>query len=167
MPEAFVIRRATEADSEGVLSVLEIVAAERIFSAIDRPWSIEQERTYLRSLSPREATHVAVTDSGEIIGFQNLDLWAPLVNSMRHVGQVGTFLLPAWRRRGVGNALFRATQEFARSAGYSKFVIQVRASNTSAQAFYTSLGFGECGRFARQVRIDDMEDDEVMMEYSL
>jgi len=167
MPEVFVIRSATEANSRGILSVLEIVAAERIFSAIDRPWSIEQERTYLRMLSPREATQIAVADSGEIIGFQNLDLWAAFVNSMSHVGQVGTFLLPAWRRRGAGNALFRATQRFARSAGYSKFVIQVRASNTSAQAFYTSLGFQECGRFARQVRIDDMEDDEVMMEYFL
>src|SRR5262245_21876633 len=102
------IRRANEDDAEGILSVLEIVAAERVFSAIDQVWTIEQERGYLRSLSPREATHVATVDS-EIIGFQNLDLWAAVVKSMRHVGQIGTFLLPAWRRQGVGHALFEAT----------------------------------------------------------
>jgi ribosomal protein S18 acetylase RimI-like enzyme len=86
---------------------------------------------------------------------------------MSHVRQIGTFLLPAWRRHGVGHALFRFTQAFARDADYSKFVIQVRASNSSAQAFYKSLGFRECGRFSRQVRIDDQEDDEIMMEYFL
>jgi ribosomal protein S18 acetylase RimI-like enzyme len=166
-PQAFTILPAVEGDAEGILSVLRIVAAERVFSAIDRPWAIEQERIYLRSLSPREATHVAVVDSGAIIGFQNLDLWASIVNSMSHVGQIGTFLLPEWRRRGVGNALFKVTQAFARDAGYSKFVIQVRASNVSAQAFYRALGFRECGRFARQVRIDGHEDDEIMMEYFL
>jgi ribosomal-protein-alanine N-acetyltransferase len=167
MSDAFTVRRADEADAFGILKVLEIVAAERIFSAIDRPWGIEQERSYLRCLSSREATQVAVRDSGEIIGYQNLDLWAAPVRSMRHVGQIGTFLLPAWRRRGVGHALFQATRDFATAMEYSKFVIQVRASNTSAQEFYKSLEFRECGRFARQVRIDDQEDDEIMMEYFL
>jgi ribosomal protein S18 acetylase RimI-like enzyme len=167
MEGSFTIRRAGVADSEGILSVLKVVAAERIYSAIDRPWALDQERIYLRSLSPREATHVAVSGSGEIIGFQNLDLWAAVVQSMSHVGQIGTFLLPEWRRRGAGHALFRVTQSFARDAGYSKFVIQVRASNSSAEAFYKSLGFCECGRFSRQVRIDGQEDDEIMMEYFL
>lgn len=167
MSDDFAVRRAAESDSESILSVLTIVARERIYSAIDQPWALDRERTYLRSLSPREATHVAVVKSGEIIGFQNLDLWAAVVNSMSHVGQIGTFLLPAWRRRGVGNALFRATKWFARDADYGKFVIQVRASNTSALAFYKSLGFTECGRFTRQVRIDGREDDEIMMEYFL
>jgi ribosomal protein S18 acetylase RimI-like enzyme len=167
MGEPFVIRRAEESDSEGILSVLEIIAAERIHSAIDQPWALDQECNYLRSLSAREATHIAIVEAGEVIGFQNLDLWAAPVQSMRHVGQIGTFLLPAWRRQGVGQALFRVTQAFARAAGYRKFVIQVRASNSSAQAFYKSLGFRECGRFARQVRIDSQEDDENLMEFFL
>jgi GNAT superfamily N-acetyltransferase len=133
MAERFNIYRASEADSEAILAVLEIVAAERIYSAIDRPWALEQERSYLRSLSLREATHVAATESGEVVGFQTLDLWAAVVPSMSHVGQIGTFLLPAWRRQGAGHALFRVTQSFARDAGYGKFIIQVRASNSSAQ----------------------------------
>jgi len=167
MARDFTIRPAGESDSEGILAVLKVVAAERIYSAIDRPWAVEQERIYLRSLSLREATHIAVAGSGEVIGFQNLDLWATVVHSMRHVGQIGTFLMPAWRRQGVGHTLFGITQAFARHADYSKFVIQVRGSNSSAQAFYTSLGFRECGRFSRQVRIDNQEDDEIMMEYFL
>jgi ribosomal protein S18 acetylase RimI-like enzyme len=83
---------------------------------------------------------------------------------MAHVGQVGTFLLPAWRRKGVGRRLWNVTLEFARQARYRKLTACVRGVNTSAQAFYRCLGFQECGRLARQVVIDSVEDDEVLME---
>jgi RimJ/RimL family protein N-acetyltransferase len=84
-----------------------------------------------------------------------------------HVGQIGTFLRPAWRRRGIGEALFQRAVDFARQRDYLRFVIQVRASNTSAQAFYQRLGFRECGRLNRQVRIGPHEDDEILMEFFL
>ena len=83
---------------------------------------------------------------------------------MAHVGQLGTFVLPEWRGRGVGRALFRESSQFAQAAGFRKLVIQVRASNVSAQSFYTKLGFIECGRLSRQVVVDGREDDEVVME---
>jgi ribosomal protein S18 acetylase RimI-like enzyme len=159
------IRRASPEDATGIAAVLETIAAERIHSAIDRAWTIEEERHYLESLSPREALHVAVDAVRGTVGFQSLDLWSPLLTSMAHVGQVGTFLLPERRGRGVGRQLWSATELFARDAGYRKLVIQVRASNTSALAFYLRLGFQECGRLTRQVMIDGVEDDEVLMEF--
>ena len=158
------VRRASPADAAGIVAVLEVVAAERIYSAIDQVWTVEQEARYLASLSPREAFHVAVEASAGIIGFQSLDLWSSILTSMAHVGQIGTFLLPAWRGRGVGRHLWSATEVFAREAGYRKLAIQVRASNLGAQAFYRRLGFTECGRLTRQVSIDGVEDDEVLME---
>ena len=148
------------------MSVLAIVAAERVFSAIDRAWTVEQERSYLESLSPREVIHVAITERSEIIGLQVLDRWSTL-ESMAHVGHIGTFLLPAHRGRGIGHQLWEGTASFAREAGYRKLVIQVRATNTRAQAFYRDLGFRECGRLTRQVVIDGAEDDEVLMEVFL
>lgn len=161
------IRRATEADSPGIAAVMQAIVAERAYSAIDQAWTIDEERRYLNSLSPREAVHVAIVESGQIVGVQPLDLWAPGFPSMSHVAQAGTFLLPEWRRRGLGRALFQTTVRFARGAGYAKIVIQVRASNAHAQAFYLRLGFQECGRLRRQVRIDGKEDDEILMEYFL
>lgn len=158
------IRRATEQDASGIAAVLEQIAAERIHSAIDQPFTVEQESEYIRSLSPREIFHVAIDESGHIVGFQSLDLWARSLNSMRHVGQIGTFLLAEWRRRGLGCELFRSTEAFARRAEYTKLLIQVRASNLAAQRFYGRLGFEECGRLRRQVRIDDVDDDEILME---
>ena len=161
---AVTIRRATPSDAPGIAAVLEVIASERIHSAIDRAWSVEEERSYLESLSPREAIHVAVDADDRIVGLQVVERWSPVLGSMAHVGQIGTFILPAWRGRSVGRLLWAATLPFARDAGYRKIVIQVRASNAAAQAFYRGLGFEECGRLSRQVVIDGAENDEVLME---
>jgi len=157
------IRRAVPDDAAAIVSVLATVAAERVHSAIDRVWTVEQERSYLELLSPREVIYVAVNERSEIVGLQILDRWSSL-ESMAHVGQVGTFLLPAQRGRGVGHQLWNATASFAREAGYRKLAIQVRGTNTRALAFYRGIGFRECGRLTRQVVIDGKEDDEVLME---
>ena len=110
---------------------------------------------------------MAVAGPGSIVGYQSLDLYSPVLPSMAHVGQLGTFLLPEWRGRSVGQALFNVTLPFAASVGYRKLVVQVRASNLSAQAFYKQLGFVECGRLRAQVLIDGVEDDESVMEFFL
>ena len=162
----FSIRRGSADDAAGIVAVLQVVTTERIYSAIDRPWTTEEQRRYIESRSVREAIHVAVNGPGEIVGYQCLDLHAPLT-SMAHVGELGTWLRPEWRRRGLGRALFRQTVAFATSHGYRKFMIQVRASNTSGRTFYRGLGFVECGRLARQVLIDGQEDDEIIMEFFL
>ncbi len=164
---AFVIRKATEADAAAIIAVLEGIASERIYTAISRPWSADCQRKYLASLSPRETVHVAETERDGIIGYQTLELWAATLDSMAHVGQIGTYLTPEWRRRGVGAALFRSTVDFAREREYGKFLIQVRSSNLPAQRFYWQLGFRECGRLRRQVRMDGQEDDEILMEFFL
>ena len=147
--------------------MLQAVVAERVHSAIDRAWSAEEQRRYLSSLSSREAFHVAISEAGDVVGYQSLDLYSTVLSSTSHVAQVGTFLVPAWRGQGVGEALFEETSRFAVSVGYTKIVIQVRASNASAQSFYARLGFVECGRLKRQVVIDGREDDEVVMEFFL
>jgi ribosomal protein S18 acetylase RimI-like enzyme len=152
-------------DAADIVAVLEVVVAERMQTAIERAWTVEQEQRYLASLSPREVLHLAVDVTAGVVGFQTLDLWSPLLSSMAHVGQVGTFLLPQWRGRGIGRQLWMETDSFARGAAYRKLAIQVRASNLVAQRFYRGLGFKECGRLTRQVVIDGVEDDEVLMEY--
>jgi hypothetical protein len=50
------IRRAVPDDAAAIVSVLATVAAERVHSAIDRIWTVEQERSYLELLSPCRAS---------------------------------------------------------------------------------------------------------------
>jgi hypothetical protein len=52
------VRRAVPPDAAGIVNVLEAVTAERIHSAIDQVWTVEQETRYLESLAPREVFHV-------------------------------------------------------------------------------------------------------------
>ena len=143
---------------------MQVVVAERTHSAIDRAWTPDEQRAYIASLSDREALHVAIDAKGRIIGSQSIERYSTSLRSMGHVAQLGTFVLPEWRGRGVGQALFAATREFARSAGFRKIVIQVRASNRPAQEFYRRLGFAECGRLRGQVIVDGQVDDEIVME---
>lgn len=169
MNDAALIRPATPADAEAISSILAGIAAEAVHSAIDRPWPAPAQRRYLESLSPREVFHVATAsgDAGAVIGYQSLDLWSPVLNTMSHVGQIGTFLTPDARGQGIGRALFAATLAHARAHAFRKFVITVRASNTRAQRFYTSLGFAPCGRLTRQVTIAGIDDDEILFEFFL
>ncbi len=160
------IHRATPDDAEAISAIWEVICAERVHSAVNRPFTPEQVRQYLTSLSDREGVFVAEAGDG-IVGFQSLDRWAQYTDSFDHAATVGTFVLPDWRGKGIGRRLAQHTFAFARAHGYEKLVVYVRASNARAQAFYQSLGFVPKGVLSRQVKIDGQYDDEVFMELFL
>jgi ribosomal protein S18 acetylase RimI-like enzyme len=164
---AFSVRTAVPTDAENMILLLQEIVGEHVYTAITEPWSAAEQQRYITRLSAREAIQVAEDEQSSLIGYQVLELWAPTLASMAHVGQVGTFIKAAWRGQGIGRMLFSHTLSFAVKQGYGKFVIQVRSSNTAGQSFYRRLGFTECGRLARQVRFGDVEDDEILMEYFL
>jgi len=160
------IRRATADDAEAISAVWEVVCAERVYTAVNRPFTPQQERDYIASLSDREGIFLAEVDS-HTVGFQSLDLWARYTDAFDHVGVMGTIILPEWRRKGIGRYLAEHMLDFARANGYEKIIIYVRAGNMGAQVFYRSLGFVPKGVLARQVKIDGQYEDEVFMELSL
>jgi hypothetical protein len=55
--------------------------SERVYTAINKPWSADQQRHHLASLSPREAIHVAEIERDALIGYQTLEFWAPTLVS--------------------------------------------------------------------------------------
>ena len=160
------IRRATPEDAEALSAVWQVVCAERVYTAVNRPFTPQQERDYIASLSDREGIFLAEVE-GQIAGFQSLDLWAKYTDSFDHVGAMGTIILPQWRRRGIGRRLAQYTLAYARAHSYEKVVVYVRAGNDAAQAFYRSLGFIPKGVLGRQVKIDGQYEDEVFMELFL
>lgn len=161
------IRQATKADAKAISELIAAIADERIHTAIDKPFTPEEEAAYIANLSPREAIFLAETEHGRLTGLQTLEQWAATINSMRHVAQIGTFIAKDYRRHHLGHQLFQATKAFAQSQNYKKLLAQVRASNTPAQAFYRKQGFQPIGRLTKQVIIDGTEDDEIMFEFFL
>ena len=161
------IRRATPDDAASIVAIWNAIVAEKTHSAVDCPFTVEGEGEYLQSLSLHEGIFLGETAKSHVVAFQSLDRWTKLFHSMDHVGQVGTFVLSEWRGRGIGRQLVAHTLAFARSVGYEKLVIYVRASNIGARNFYARVGFAPCGHFARQVKIGGEYDDEIAMEMFL
>jgi ribosomal protein S18 acetylase RimI-like enzyme len=160
------IRRATLDDADAISAIWNVICAERTYTAINQPFTPQQERDYIASLSDRESIFLADVND-RVVGFQSLDMWAKYTDSFDHVGVVGTFVLPNWRRKGIAHHLAAHTFDFARANGYEKIVIHVRASNLGAQSFYRSLGFVAKGVLERQVKIDGQYEDQVCMELFL
>jgi RimJ/RimL family protein N-acetyltransferase len=160
------IRKASISDAGDISSIWEVICAERKFTAINKPFTPQQEREYISSLSDREGIFIAEVEN-QTIAFQSLDLWGNYTDSFDHVGTIGTFILPKWRRNHIGNQLADFTFQFARLNGYEKLIIYVRAQNTGAINFYKNLGFIKKGVLTDQVKIDGQYEDEIFMELFL
>lgn len=162
----FCIRKATPNDALQISQIWKVICAERIYTAVNVPFSPEQEKQYISSLSNREAIFMA-EKSDQIIGFQTIDLWAKYTDSFDHVGVIGTYVLPESRQKGVGIELAKKTFNFARLNNYEKLIIYVRSKNVRAMTFYKKLGFIEKGILSRQVKLDNQYDDEIFLEFFL
>ena len=91
------IRKATVNDAKVISAIWKIICKERIYTAVNRPFTPEQVRSHIQSLSDREGTFIAIVND-LIVGFQSLDLWAKYTDSFDHVGAIGTFILPKMER---------------------------------------------------------------------
>ncbi len=159
----FLIRKASVEDAEKIASIWSIICSERTYSAVNKPFTPEQEKEYISNLSDREGIFVAEYKS-QIIGFQSLDIWMDYIDSFDHVGTIGTFIHPNWRKKQIGKKLATFMFNFARNNSYEKLVIYVRARNKIAIDFYKDLGFVEKGVLTKQVKIDNVYEDEIFME---
>jgi len=83
------------------------------------------------------ARSVVAYDRGEPVGMA-------LLSRRGDRGWVsGVGVLPAWRRRGIGQRLAASVLECAREAGVKQVTLEVIAQNSPARALYAALGFVE------------------------
>ncbi len=157
------IRIATVEDVKEISDIWKVICAERVYSAVNRPFTPEQMQEYIKSLTERENIFLAIIND-LIVGFQSLDMFEKFTDSFDHVGVVGTFILPEWRHRGIGYKLAKHTFKFANKNGFEKILIYVRSRNTVAQIFYKNLGFVAKGILSKHVKIDGQYEDEIFME---
>lgn len=101
------------------------------------PWSAAQFR---QALNGRHDTVLLAEFGGTAAGFI---VWQTLFDTSE-LHLIAT--APAARRRGIASALMAQWLRTGRENGAEKYILEVRAGNTGAQAFYAKHGFTPTAR---------------------
>ena len=153
------IRHAEPRDAAELVDLARIVAGEQEGWLItDGNWrTSSEERRYLRAIrrSPHAAVFVAEVP----------DRIAGRLSIARdpHPASAHVMVAREHRRRGVGRALMRAAEEWARSVGISKIELHVFPYNTAAIALYETLGYQREGLRRRHYQRGGELVDAVLM----
>jgi len=101
---------------------------------------------------------------GEPVGTVQISLDRNMVSS--HVGTLSIVVADGWREVGVGSALVRTAQGWAREQGLLKVALAVLPDNARAIAVYEHAGFVREGLRRRQYRADGgVLRDELLMAW--
>ena len=146
---AFTIRPATPEDEPALTEVQHSSAIHHATIDPDR-WRMQtleegaRSRRHWHRVQPRSAGLVAVAD-GRVVGMIELYLKRPRDPEGAQVARIkvdlGLAVAPDWRGRGVGTALMRAAEDWARAQGAERMVLDLNAANEGALRLYERLGY--------------------------
>jgi aminoglycoside 6'-N-acetyltransferase I len=103
---------------------------------------------------------LAFDPSGRLIGFIEVSLRSAAEGcETSPVGYVeGWFVIPMLRRKGVGSALFRAAEDWARARGCTEMASDTELENVSSQEAHERLGYTNVGvivTYRRSLEVGD------------
>ena len=90
-------------------------------------------------------------------------VWVQTVLDEGYIGNVA--VRPAYRRRGIADALLRTLEALGRETGLSFLTLEVRAGNAPAIALYEKYGYARVGR--RPGYYDHPKEDAILMTYEI
>ncbi|WP_323768428.1 GNAT family N-acetyltransferase [Antarctobacter sp.] len=133
-------------------------------TAIIRPVTADDLRTWMTRRPERAAWHLAENEGGAVMGFQWIE---PADYLPVDAAEIATFARLGQTGLGIGSALFRATEKAARTLGYQWINANIRADNAGGLAYYQSRGFEDYGK-KTGVRLEDGQTvDKVLKRYDL
>jgi aminoglycoside 6'-N-acetyltransferase I len=102
-------------------------------------------RFFARQLHNPLQTLLAVDGAGAPVGFVELSLrsYAEDCVTDRVAYLEGWYVVPEARRRGIGKALVRAAEDWAREQGCAEFASDALLDNHTSAAAHRALGFEE------------------------
>ena len=159
-----VVRPAEAGDAAELVELARAVASEEEgWLVTDGAWrSVADERRYARALrrSAHGAFLVAELD-GAIVG--RLSIARDPHPASRHVADVGLMVARGHRRRGIGEALMRAAEDWAQANRVAKLELHVFPHNAPAIALYEKLGYRREGTRRKHYRRGRELFDAVLM----
>lgn len=140
------IRAAQPEDLDELLDLYEAVAAERVHiggeAPVDRP---RRKAAWLELMDPATPGTSLVAEAGDVIVGQ-----LGISGSGRM--ELGMWVAPAWRGRGVGSELVAAAIDYARAHDAYKISLEVWPHNAAAIALYEKFGFEREGYLRKHWR---------------
>jgi len=108
----------------------------------------EVDRYFRGELAMPMEVLLAVDDTDGPIGFVELFIrpYAEGCTTSRVAFLEGWYVEPSWRRRGVGAALVRAAEAWARAQGCTEFASDSLIDHTEGHAAHRAVGFEEVER---------------------
>ena len=105
----------------------------------------EIEQFFAGALQMPLAVLLAVDSGGTAAGFVELSIrsYAEDCSTDRVAYLEGWYVVPGWRRRGVGRALVSAAEDWARAQGCLEFASDALLDNEVSAAAHAALGFDE------------------------
>ncbi|KPK02545.1 MAG: hypothetical protein AMK71_01960 [Nitrospira bacterium SG8_35_4] len=122
------------------------------------PWTV---KSFLHELGSRDAILKVAIHHGQVIGY----ICIRSLFDITHLLKIT--VLPPFRRRGIGHALFQNALQTLRKANPDshEVTLEVRESNSAAMGLYRKEGFKETGRRPGYFRQPD--EDAIIMGLDL
>ena len=128
-----------------------VVAIEQLI--FPSPWSLS---LYLSEITqPSSRAYFVARSDGEVIGYAGL----MVAVGEGHVTTIG--VSQPWQRRGLGRMLLLKLARTAIEHGAEDLTLEVRVSNTGAQALYHEFGFAPAG--IRKNYYAEVHEDAIIM----
>jgi RimJ/RimL family protein N-acetyltransferase len=158
-----VVRADPNIDAKYIAGLIGICREER--RTVLNHYTVEEEREYIKNLHSRDAVFVARIDGEKFSGFASIARRWPYSKRLKHCGEVGTWVMPAYRRRGVGTTLWKiGILPWCDKNRFTHLGFFIMAHNKEGIRFYESLGFRVCGYHRQLVNWDGKFLDALELE---
>ena len=159
----FTIRPAHPNDADAIITGINTICSEDgafyiTHFILSPPW---QQVLYQPEAVPDHLLAVAV-DGQQFLGSCRL-FPAPAHSLSYHVVELGIFVLPKYRRQGIGRLLLQYGLDWAVDQKFEKVTLGVFASNKAAIRLYTEFGFIKEGCQQRQIKTAEEYVDLIWM----
>lgn len=163
------ITKAMPEDAEELLALLRKIGSETdnlSFGAEGLPFSVEQERAFIKSLMESTSSVMLLAKKdGKIVG--DASFTGNTRERMKHRGEIGISVLKEAWGQGIGRQLMEATIAFAKNTAHAEIIsLEVRSDNIRAIRLYEKFGFEKIGTFKGFCKVDGkMIDFDLMNLY--
>jgi len=158
------IRPATRDDTAAMAELLNEIIIIGGTTAHTDPVDANTLLGWMTRYSGQSAWHVAISERGELMGFQFLE---PHPELPADTADIASFVRAGATGLGIGGQLFPASRAAAQVLGYAALVAVIRADNVGGLAYYSRQGFQDIDRLADVTMGNGQVVDKLVKRFDL